>query len=430
MRIAAHSIAAGFSALLLSFTAVASDGVIEINQACAISTGCFSGDAAGFPVTIDGSAGSSYRLTSNLVVPNVNTTGVVVSATSIHLDLSGFAIARAGCVQADCTAAAGSGFGIEATVRNLTVRNGLIQGVGSDGIKLSNQSLVADMRIRLNGGSGIFTTARVTVRDSTIEHNEVTGIRTTNGGHVTNSVIRNNAGEGINFQSGPGHVSNSIIAFNGSSSSTSAIFCGSANPGSGQCHILDNTIASGPVSLGPNGRVSGNMIDGGRIAAGSGSLVSYNTLDSNGGVAIAVGDGASVIGNVVDGSAAEGIVTGDGSLVKENIVRNAGGNGITTGDQSTIADNTSMNNDGDGIRTGVGSSVFGNTSSGNEFDGIETDEDGLVQRNTVYQNGSIGLNLNAGTAYRENVMNDNTLAEVFGGVNMFSNSCNRTTVCP
>ena len=37
--------------------------MVEINQACALSTGCFSGDTAGFPVTIDGTAGPSYRLT-------------------------------------------------------------------------------------------------------------------------------------------------------------------------------------------------------------------------------------------------------------------------------------------------------------------------------------------------------------------------------
>ena len=30
----------------------ASDGQLEINQACAINTGCFSGDAPGFLVTI------------------------------------------------------------------------------------------------------------------------------------------------------------------------------------------------------------------------------------------------------------------------------------------------------------------------------------------------------------------------------------------
>lgn len=428
MRTATFSRCAALAVLFLSSPAVAADGVVEINQTCAISTGCFSGDAAGFPITIDGSAGSSYRLTSDLVLPDVNTTGIVVTAPSIQIELSGFAIARDGCLQTDCTAATGAGYGIQATVRNLTVRNGLIQGVGSDGIRLANQSLVADMRIRLSGGSAIFTSSRVSVRDSTLESNQQTGVRTIFGGHVTNTVISNNGGEGINFQNGPGHVSNSIIASNGLG--LSAIFCSGLDPGAGVCHILDNTITRGQVVAGPASRISGNVIDRGRIAAAEGALVTRNTIDGASGTAIAVGPGATVTGNVVTGGTGAGIVAGIGALVKENVVRDTAGNGIETGDRSTIADNTTVDNAGDGIRTGVGSTVSGNTSAGNTLDGIETDEDGLVQRNAVYSNGSIGLNLNAGTAYRENVMNDNTLAEVFGGVNMFSNSCNRTTSCP
>jgi hypothetical protein len=48
--------------------AYAAEGIAEINQTCAVQTGCFAGDSPGFPVTIDGSAGGSYRLTSDLSV--------------------------------------------------------------------------------------------------------------------------------------------------------------------------------------------------------------------------------------------------------------------------------------------------------------------------------------------------------------------------
>ena len=77
-------------ALGLSSPALAVDGMLEINQACAVSTGCFSGDAAGLPVTI--TAAGSYRLTSNLTVPDENTDGIVVSANDISIDLNGFGI--------------------------------------------------------------------------------------------------------------------------------------------------------------------------------------------------------------------------------------------------------------------------------------------------------------------------------------------------
>ncbi len=51
--------------LALAPPAPAADGVVEISQACA-AAGCFRADVAGFPVTIDGSAGKSYRLTGDL----------------------------------------------------------------------------------------------------------------------------------------------------------------------------------------------------------------------------------------------------------------------------------------------------------------------------------------------------------------------------
>lgn len=50
---------------LLVATAQASDGVAEINQACAVNTGCVAGDTAGFPVSLGASPGND-RLTSDL----------------------------------------------------------------------------------------------------------------------------------------------------------------------------------------------------------------------------------------------------------------------------------------------------------------------------------------------------------------------------
>ena len=57
--------------LALAGPVLAVDGVLEINHTCAVQTGCFSGDTAGYPVTIDGTAGRSYRLTGDLIVRSV-----------------------------------------------------------------------------------------------------------------------------------------------------------------------------------------------------------------------------------------------------------------------------------------------------------------------------------------------------------------------
>jgi hypothetical protein len=80
---------------VVSASALAVDGVLEVNQACA-AEGCFSGDEPGLPVTIDGSAGRSFPLTSDLVVPDAATHGIHVLANGqtdgVTLDLGGFTI--------------------------------------------------------------------------------------------------------------------------------------------------------------------------------------------------------------------------------------------------------------------------------------------------------------------------------------------------
>ena len=90
----------GFGALLLAALpdlATAAPGQLEINQTCATQTGCFPGDSPGFPVTIDGQAGRSYLLTSDLILPNASTDGIVVGTTSVGIDLNNFEIVRSGC---------------------------------------------------------------------------------------------------------------------------------------------------------------------------------------------------------------------------------------------------------------------------------------------------------------------------------------------
>ena len=75
--------------LALATPAIASDGVLEINQTCVVQTGCFAGDTAGFPVTI--TTPGSDRLTSDLTVPDENTVGISVGTHDAGIDLNHFA---------------------------------------------------------------------------------------------------------------------------------------------------------------------------------------------------------------------------------------------------------------------------------------------------------------------------------------------------
>jgi hypothetical protein len=115
-----------------------SDGVLEISQAC-VETGCFSGDTAGFPVTL--SAAGSYRLTSNLDLVGTGT-AVSITADGVDLDLGGFTIDNGGrCTGTPVTSCAGgeaSTLGIVLAGSHGRVRNGVVRGFNNAGIRATD----------------------------------------------------------------------------------------------------------------------------------------------------------------------------------------------------------------------------------------------------------------------------------------------------
>jgi hypothetical protein len=163
-------------------SAIAADGVLEINQAC-VAAGCFDGDTPGFPV--QATTAGSYALTSNITVPDANSSGVVLF-TGATLDLRGFSITGpTTCVgtPATCTNT-GNGTGVSAGA-NTAIRNGRIKGMGGNGIF---------------GAEGY-----VRVEDMEIHGNGYSGINGLNGGyHVERCSVHENAQVGIDFYAGQG----------------------------------------------------------------------------------------------------------------------------------------------------------------------------------------------------------------------------------
>jgi parallel beta-helix repeat protein len=318
--------------LLFAAPALAVDGVLEINQTCAVQTGCFPGDSPGYPVFIDGQAGGSYRLTSNLIVPNENTDGILFNTSDIGIDLNNFAIIGAGCVGSvtNCTPTSGTGSGIERTSslnRGVSVKNGSITGMGRFGVFIGDQAHITNISVRWNGEDGINTSSSSTVSGNTAYQN---------GRH------------GIN------------------------VFTGS-------------TVSGNTVSL--------NGDDG--IRASAGSTVSENTVYQN---------------------AAAGIEASSGSIVSGNAVRMNG----TIGGAETA-----------GIETRDGTTVSGNTVSNHEGDGIRAFNGCVVQGNSSLDNARYGMVLGiSGSGYRNNVITDNTMGTVSGGVNAGGNICNGSLTCP
>src|SRR5262245_32443399 len=105
-------------------SALAVDGVLEINQTCATQTGCFPGDTAGFPVTI--SVPGSYRLTGSLL-PSSNPSCIVITSSDVTLDLNEFRIGPF------LSGALGSGINAQGQT-DIHISNGPVSFFGAFGI--------------------------------------------------------------------------------------------------------------------------------------------------------------------------------------------------------------------------------------------------------------------------------------------------------
>ena len=184
--------------LAVASTALASDGVIEINQAKVVKAG-------GFPYVI--SKAGSYRLTSNLDVTVAagpkDTDAIDVNADNVTIDLNGFsilgpAVCSGGPPVTSC-ANTGTGNGVTtgAVVRNsVAVRNGTIRGMGSFGISGGGTGTIERLRAESNGGNGIYLSTGV-VANCEASMNGADGIQVLSGGTIAGSVAWGNKGDGI-----------------------------------------------------------------------------------------------------------------------------------------------------------------------------------------------------------------------------------------
>lgn len=172
-------------------TALAVDGVIEINQARALAGGVTPGDTPGFPVTLD--QPGSYRLTGNLDLSaeGGSVSGIVVSAPAVTVDLGGFQIAGP-------TSCVGIGSIISCTPAST--------GVGSYGVRFTFNApagVVQNGFVRNMTDSGILGEAiGLRVQSITVRHNGGDGINVSLDSQVMNSVALENGGNGIAFSAG------------------------------------------------------------------------------------------------------------------------------------------------------------------------------------------------------------------------------------
>ncbi|MEM7052421.1 MAG: right-handed parallel beta-helix repeat-containing protein [Acidobacteriota bacterium] len=206
--------------LLVVPLAQASDGALEIHQAC-VATGCFPGDGPGFPVTL--AAPGSYLLTSNLTVPDENTTAIdVTSDGSVSIDLGGFVIQGVTSCTGNPVACSptGTGRGITANPNTRTsVSHGAVRGMGNTAINLG-PGIISDLTIESNGNGGISAVSAIVQRNR-VTANGTFGI-SNGGGLIIENQVTGNGGTGISGTVGP-MVRNNRVRNNGGASNSPGI---------------------------------------------------------------------------------------------------------------------------------------------------------------------------------------------------------------
>lgn len=213
--------------LLTAPCATADTGRGEINQACALS-GCFPGDAPGFPVTIG--APGSYVLTGNLDLASdpLAQTAIVISTPGAWIDFNGYVLTgSATCsgsgVTLDCLPARVDvpGVRIEQAADGATLRNGTIRGFAGHGVEsFARATRVSGLVLRHNVGNGVLAQAQAQVSAIVAFENFGHGIQVGPHSRVDNTTAFANHVDGIRTLAPGSVVAGNTATGNGASGFT------------------------------------------------------------------------------------------------------------------------------------------------------------------------------------------------------------------
>jgi hypothetical protein len=320
------------------------DGVVLIDQQRAERGNVTPGDAPGFPVTI--SKPGQYRLVGNLTVPDADTVAIeITSLEPVALDLNGLAIlgsTRCTVPPVSC-APLGAGRGVLAVSGPVSIANGAIQGMGSQGIHAQSELRVERVQLMHNGAEAIHAPAASLIGLNTVKLNGRGGI-VVSGGVVRANLVSDNGGDGIRI----------------------------GNAGTADANTVTGNAGTG-IASGDAGAVNGNAVNGngsGGIVTGVRSAVDGNTANHNARDGIAAGPGSAVNGNSVNGNGAAGIAAGDASAVNGNAANGNAADGIRV-NRGTVTGNTANDNSGFGLLLGSGAGYAYNVLAGNNAGGLQ-----------------------------------------------------------
>jgi hypothetical protein len=254
--------------LLAAAPAPAADGRFEIDIDC-VATGCFTGDSAGFPVTIP--TAGSYVLTSNLDGAAMMATKTIeIGTDGVSLDLNGFFVSAG--PSSDMEGA------IVISASGAEVKNGRVTGFGHGINALSgNQIRVANVRVSVLAKTGI-------------------NLGPGSDSEVIDSIVSGNSSvnsKGIKLN-GRGKVAGCLVATNGGGAIEA-----------GQAALVENNVVTA------NGAATG-------IVVGTSSLVRGNIVAFNG-IGIDPDLYTMIIGNNVGNNTTNIDTCGDCTLIDNRV---------------------------------------------------------------------------------------------------------------
>jgi len=256
----------------------AGDGATEINQACAVTTGCGNGDAPGFPVTV---LEGRYVLTSDLVTADPSQTAIQVDGEFAWIDLRGFTIAGpTTCTSPGpvCTPSGGGAGIYTESAGSTNVVNGTVRGFGTDGIAANDNCRIQDVLVTGNGRHGLNTGSGCVIRRVRAVRNGAAGIVTSDNGVLAHNLADGNGASGLAGDAG-------------------SVIVGNASDGNGSEGIVGQV--GGNVIR--DNQARGNVLYG--IVASGGAIVEGNTVADNGALGLFLSPTAAYGFNVIRPSA-------------------------------------------------------------------------------------------------------------------------------
>lgn len=137
-----------------------------------------------------------YRLSGDLSLSTLNTSGITISASNVTLDLNGHALTGPG------KAAGTSGYGVfVSSGDNIAIRNGTVRDWRVDGVYTGSaySTQLEGLRCYSNGDDGInLSNGCSKISGNTCYNNDGDGIAAAFGCVITGNACRDNGGDGIN----------------------------------------------------------------------------------------------------------------------------------------------------------------------------------------------------------------------------------------